>query len=101
MAREGYEIYESYLKANKGKIERGEEVVLEVRDLQEFTRKVVRAKVAESPEILHDGKALWIRTAEKEELKPKPVVIKIIEELDEDTPLDRGELEEGRGLYRR
>lgn len=80
--REGYEVFQAYLDKQVKKIEKGEAVVLEVRDLSDFTRKVVKAKVNKSKEILPNGVDLWVHNL-KDEIEPEPWVIEVVEELDE------------------
>jgi len=80
--REGYEVFQAYLDKQVKKIEKGEAVVLEVRDLSDFTRKVVKAKVNKSKESLPNGVDLWVHNL-KDEIYPEPWVIEVVEELDE------------------
>ena len=80
--REGFEVFQAYLDKQAEKIEKGEAVVLEVRDLSNFTRKVVKAKVNKSKEALPNGVELWVHNL-KDEIEPDPWVIEVMEELDE------------------
>lgn len=91
--RRGYEIYEGYLIANQEDIGAGKEVFLEVRDLTEFTRKIIRAKVGAIKAELPGSEDLWVRTPEKEDLKREPLAILVLEELDEDFEIKRPALE--------
>ncbi len=86
--RKGFEVYEIYLEDKKEDIEKGKEVILDVRDLEEFSRRVVRAKV--SKEDLPQGQKLWLRSGEKDEVKPEPWSIKIIEDLPDDQFVFKG-----------
>ena len=81
--REGYEVYQMYLDDYAEEIERGEEIVLEVRDLNEFMRKVVKAKVSKDPSKLPGAEKLWIRNLD-DEIVPEAWAIKIVEELPDD-----------------
>ncbi len=93
--REGYEVYQMYLEDLAEEIEKGKEIILEVRDLAEFTRKVVKAKVKKDPGGLPSGEKLWIRNLE-DEVTDEIWAIQIIEELPDDafkpkrTPTKKG-----------
>ena len=81
--REGYEVYWMYVEDLLEEIKQDQEVVLEVRDLSEFTRKVVRAQVKENAEDLPGAEQLWIRNL-KDEITDQCWAIKIVEELPDD-----------------
>ena len=80
--REGYEVYQVYLDKQEERIKKGEPLILEVRDLSNFTRKVVKAKVNKSKEAYPNGVDLWVHNL-KDEIEPDPWVIEVIEEMDE------------------
>lgn len=80
--REGYEVFQVYVDKQDEKIKKGEPVILEVRDLNDFTRKVVKAKVEKSKKALPNGVDLWVHNL-KDEIEPDPWVIEVLEELDE------------------
>ena len=67
----------------KAEIQKGEAVVVEVRDLDTFERLVVRAMVAEPGTALEGGDELWVLDW-VEERQEAPWSIKVLEELDED-----------------
>ena len=81
--REGYEVYKMYLEDYAEEIERGEGIILEVRDLSEFMRKVVKAKVSKDPSKLPDDEKLWVRDL-NDEIISEVWSIKILEELPDD-----------------
>jgi len=82
-----YEAYIGYLKnadqETKQEIVSGEPVILEVRDLDTFERLVVKALVAEPPNVVDDGHELWVLDWVEAKLE-EPWSIRILEELDED-----------------
>jgi hypothetical protein len=80
--REGYEVFQAYLDRQEQEIAEGKPVTLEVRDLTNFTRKVVKAKVSKSKETCPNGVDLWVHNL-KDEIEPDPWVIEVIEEMDE------------------
>jgi len=81
--REGYEIYEAYIDGHEKEIDACEPFITEVRELDTFTRKVVRARIARSPDQLPQGQTLWVRAYNDEDIWG-PWAIEILEELDED-----------------
>jgi hypothetical protein len=81
--REGYEVFHSFLDANEEKIKNGEELLLEVTDLESLEKLPVRALVKESHEGDEVWKDLWIRDKE-DKITPKIWKIKVVEELDPD-----------------
>ncbi len=99
--KEGYEIYEAYLDGHLEEIARGEEVVIELRDLAQFVRKVVRAKIAKPPAKLPEGQKLWVRAYDETPLQ-EPWSIEVVEELDDEVQLERKErgLSKGENIYR-
>jgi hypothetical protein len=82
-----FEAYIGYLKDDdqetKQEILAGEPVILEVRDLDTFERLVVKAIVAEPPNVLDDGDELWVLDWIESKLE-EPWSIRVLEELDED-----------------
>lgn len=88
MAAKEYEVYIGYLDGKDEAIDENRELVIEVRDLETFERKVVRARLARPSQELPDSDILWVtdwvESSSKEAWK-----IKIIEELDEDTDVAR------------
>lgn len=83
MAGQEYEVYIGYLDGKEDEIDVGNPILVELRDLSTFERKVVRAVVAQSPETLQDGDKLWVMDW-VEKRQPEPWWIKIVEEMDED-----------------
>jgi hypothetical protein len=86
--KEGYEIYEAYIDGHQEEVARGEEIVVEVRDLAQFVRKVVRAKIAKPPATLPEGQKLWVRGYDETPLQ-EPWIIQVVEELDDEVQLER------------
>ena len=88
MAPREYEVYIGYLDGKDEEIDAHREIVVEVRDLETFERKVVRAVLARPGQELPDSDILWVtdwvESSSKEEWK-----IKVVEELDEDTDVAR------------
>ena len=81
--QEGYEVYRLYIDDQMEEIERGEPVVLEVRDLAMFSRLVVKAKVAKEKGVLEPCDTLWLRDL-KDVAEPESWYIQIVEELPDD-----------------
>lgn len=81
--REGYEVYGLYLEDLLEEIRQDQPVVLEVRDLNDLSRKVVRARVKERPEELTGAEQLWVRNV-KDEITDQYWAIQVIEELPDD-----------------
>jgi len=81
--REGYEIYEAYIDGHEEEIDAGQAFITEVRELSTFARKVVRARIARSPDQLPQGEKLWVRAYNDEDILG-PWAIEVLEELDED-----------------
>lgn len=92
--RQGYEVYEAWFKGHEEDIEKGRPFDLEIKSCEDFSRKVVKAIISKSKN-LKDGKELWIRSYAKDEYLPEPWSIKIVEELDEDTILERPDIVPG------
>lgn len=91
MERQEYEVYIGYLDGKEDKIAQGEPLLLEVRDLQTFERKVVRATVVPPPATSTAGDRLWVMNwVEKRE--PEPWTIFVLEELDEDVLAQRSDI---------
>lgn len=83
--REGYEVYEAYLIGHEEEIEAGKELVLEIKNFEDFQRLVVRAIVSKSFDAIPEAEKLWVRDYKEDTIKhTEPWAIKIIEELDED-----------------
>jgi hypothetical protein len=82
-----FEAYIGYLTDEKKEIKKevgaGKPIVVEVRDLDTFERKVVRALVATPPGKLEDGDELWVLDW-VESRQPEPWSIRVLEELDEE-----------------
>ncbi len=81
-----FEAYIGYLtdkdKDERPEIAAGEPFTIEVRDLETFERKIVRALVAAPPAALEGGEALWVLDWIEARLEA-PWSIRILEELDE------------------
>ncbi|OIN95368.1 MAG: hypothetical protein AUJ48_03270 [Deltaproteobacteria bacterium CG1_02_45_11] len=83
--REGYEVYEAYLIGHEKEIEEGKELILEVKNFEDFQRVIVKAIIAKSADALPGSEPLWIRDYKEDTIKQtEPWAIKVIEELDED-----------------
>lgn len=81
-----YELYVEYLDQNRKDIEAGKDVAVEVRDISNYLRLVVRAQILKSPDHSPEADILWIRNI-REDREPVPMGIIIKEELDEETPI--------------
>jgi len=81
--RDGFEVYWMYLEDSLEDIRQNKPVVLEVRDLSDFTRKVVKAEVKEDFNALPGAVKLWIRDL-KDEITDQYWGIKVLEELPDD-----------------
>lgn len=92
--REGYEIYEAYLDGHEKEIEEEREFIVEVRDLAQLCRKVLKARVSRRQSAFPQGCDLWIRNY-KEELQFQPWSIAVIEEMDDDMQPVRGDMARG------
>lgn len=78
-----FEAYIGYVAEKDGEIAAGEALVIEVRDLDTYERKVVRARVAKPGDALEDSEELWILDW-VEARQEQPWRIRVIEELEED-----------------
>ncbi len=82
-----FEAYIGYLsdesKAVRTEIAAGDAFVIELRDLDTFERKVVRAIVTEPGQVLEGGDELWVLDWIENRLDD-PWSIKVLEELDEE-----------------
>jgi len=78
-----YAAYEVYVNHQWSKIEKGEDVLLEILDLDDITLHVVKAKVAKNPEDLPGADELVLKNEDAEYVR-EPLAIKILEELDPD-----------------
>jgi hypothetical protein len=81
--RDGFEVYWMYLEDLMDEIKEGKPIILEVRDLSDFTRKVVRAEVKEDFNALSGAAKLWIRNL-KDDITDQYWGIKVLEELPDD-----------------
>ncbi len=97
--KEGYEIYEAYLDGHHEEVARGEAIIVEVRDLTQFVRKVVRAKIAKPPAFLPEGKKLWVRGYDETPLG-EPWSIEVVEELDDEVQPERKKKISSEDIYR-
>jgi len=88
-----YEIYIGYVEEKDEEIEMGKELLLEVRDLETFERKIVRAVLKKSYDPSSGMDKLWIKDA-IENREPEPWGIKILEELDQDMVAERTDITE-------
>lgn len=91
MERTGYEVYELYLRPYQEEIKNATPFALEIRSTSDYRRLVVRARVARSKEQLTNPEPLWVREEKWEQIQGEPLWIEILEELDEDTVLERPE----------
>lgn len=58
-------------------------MVVEVRDLSDFTRKIVKAVISRSPNSIPNGVNLWFKDKD-DKLVLEPGSIKIIEEMEDE-----------------
>jgi len=90
-----FEAYIGYLadesKDTRGEVAAGEPFVVEVRDLDTFERKVVRAIVAEPGQPLAGGEPLFVLDWIENRLE-EPWSIKVLEELDEEEEAARADI---------
>jgi hypothetical protein len=77
-----YHAWEAYIAKNYGAIQRGEEFMMEVIALDLGDTRVVRCKVAESPEALPGSEELWVKNEDGAFIPKNPWAIKVLEELD-------------------
>lgn len=92
--REGFEIYEAYLDGHEKEIKEEREFIVEVRDLAQLSRKVLKARISAKHDAFPQGCHLWIRNY-KEELQAQPWSICVIEEMDDDIQPVRGDIAKG------
>lgn len=78
-----FEVYIGYVADKDPQIEAGEVLTLEVRDLDTYERKVVRAQVGKPGADLAGSDELWILDW-VEARQAQPWRIKVLEELEED-----------------
>ena len=81
--REGYEVYWLYLEDLLEEIRQDKDILLEVRDLSDLARKVVKAKVKEDFNALPGAAKLWIRNL-KDDITDQYWGIQVLEELPDD-----------------
>ncbi len=81
--RTGFEVFDGNLKDHEKDIEEGNPIVVEVRDLADFTRKIVNAVISRSQGSVPDGVDLWFKDQE-DKLVLEPGSIKVIEEMEDD-----------------
>lgn len=81
--REGLETHHSFIDYNEQIIAQGEPIILEVLDLEDCARKVVKALIAMSPPREEGWQDLWIKDAE-DKIKPETLAVKVLEELDDE-----------------
>lgn len=83
--REGFEVFHTFLESNADKISNGENILLEVTDLDTVSKLTVKAivKVRTEDEDSEAWKDLWIRD-EHDKILPDRWKVKILEELDPD-----------------
>ena len=74
MFRTGYEIFVRRLE----ELEEGKELQKEIRDVQKYERKTVKALFSSSPQKLPDGEPLWVRGPLGQLLDAKPWRVKIV-----------------------
>lgn len=77
-----FEAYIGYISEKEAEAESGEPVVLEVRDMDTYERKVVRAVIAKPGTELADSDVLWILDW-VEARQEDPWRIRVVEELEE------------------
>lgn len=83
MIRTGYEVYEGYIDGHEQEMAEGTPFIIEIRDLETFTRMIVKAIVSREKDAVPDGSPLWIKDY-GDEIVPEPGSIKILEELDDE-----------------
>lgn len=83
MIRTGYEVYEGYLDGHEQEMAEGTPFILEVRDLETFTRMIIKAIVSREKDSIPGGSPLWFKDY-SDEIVPQPGSIKILEELDDE-----------------
>jgi len=79
--RTGYEIYEGNLKEHEAKIKNGAPIEIEVRDLKDFNRKMVKAIISREQNAISGGDDLWFKDLE-DRLVLTPGSIKVLEEIE-------------------
>ncbi len=79
---EGYEIFERWVDKLKYQIENGEEVKVPIKNLETFSKVVVRGKISRSKEKLPDASPLRVVNDMGE--KRGEMLIKVLEELGEE-----------------
>lgn len=87
--KKGYEVFLSSLEERWADVERGAELILEVRDLCRLERKVVLARVDTKKQDALEGQELWIRGMDgfRWEEPLKMTVVRVLSE--NETPLPR------------
>jgi len=81
--RTGFEVFDGNLTDHKKDIEEGNPIIVEVRDLADFNRKIVKAVISRARGSVADGVDLWFKDQE-DKLVLEPGSIKVIEEMEED-----------------
>jgi hypothetical protein len=78
-----FEAYIGYLDDKDEAISAGESIVIEVRDMDTYERKVVRAMIGKPGDSLDESDDLWVLDW-VEARQEEPWRIRVLEELDED-----------------
>lgn len=78
-----FEVYIGYVEGHDAEIDAGESLVLEVRDLDTYERRIVRALVTRPGTALSDSDDLWILDW-VEARQGDPWRIRVLEELEEE-----------------
>ena len=81
--RTGFEIYDGNVKDNEKNIEEGNPIIVEVRDLTDFTRKIVKAVISRTQDSIPNGVDLWFKDKD-DKLVLDPGSISVIEEVGDD-----------------
>ena len=77
----GFEVLEEYVHGQRGEIDQGNTIIVEVRDQDTFERLVVKARIAPPGVALDDGEQLILRDL-MENVSADDWKIQILEELD-------------------
>ncbi len=89
-----FEAYIGYVADKDKEVEAGDPVVVEVRDLDTFERKIVRAVIAKPGQSLADSDQLWILDWVESRMT-EPWGIRVLEELDpEEVSAGRSDISE-------
>jgi hypothetical protein len=78
---ERYEIFEGWIEKFQDQIDKGQEIIVTVKDLENVGKVAVRAKIGKTADDLEQAVAL--RVVSDMSVRREPMFIQVLEELDD------------------